>query len=236
MAEVPIHLNGPYQPVYAAGEDLPEFARIDPGFETVVGFIEPSLTEIIKQLKPNLEDGKYNLLICEGNSALIPASIIHGVASEIYESKGYKPLTTFMTKAGSQKDDDALYEEITHGVANEILQPGMSALIVTDCIDTGACVGRLVSGLNTSGIRSDVTALSFWKDEAEVRNANPGITDSTQLYLGQKYFRPSTCRSDFLTPPTVFDPSPAIWNSPFVVSLKDATSRDINRMVTKLSS
>jgi hypothetical protein len=141
--------------------------------EEVAEGIKASIEKILGQIKEQISQGEYSLILGDDCSGRIPAEIIYQTIKRVYEKKGYdKPRITFAT---SVRDDvkgehsQLIADHLkTHGYGSG---GGEKALIVTESMTSGASVKVLTRAVEELGYRWDVATLNryepfYWPDKS----------------------------------------------------------------------
>lgn len=137
--------------------------------------LEEPINELIRQLRYNLESGKYDLVIGEDASGRIPALIVKKVVDHIYKSHGHnQPQLKFI--AGFQTNisyglDNADFENLDESEQNDLKAKietlkndfsgykGTKALLVTDYIFQGKSSASIKSILQDIGVELDIATV-----------------------------------------------------------------------------
>ncbi len=127
--------------------------------------LEEPISNILNEMRPNLEKGEYSLIIGDDTSGRVPALVFKDVLSMIYSEKNIeKPKILFIP--GQKESETDMTPAIENYIREYIQKSALNldnkkALIVTDLISSGYSIYHLVKALQKIGIPYDISTIGF---------------------------------------------------------------------------
>lgn len=148
-----------------------------PSQEQAVRDLKVPIQDIIKQIRPEIEQGAYRLIIGDDASGRIPAFIVGHVCKKIYEKNGLTPPHVRFIAGSTMLDDQArekklgLVTEQIAKIRSRVAQNSNTngkVLIVTDTISSGLSMGVLMEALKANNWQADVATIGLLKDTFDI--------------------------------------------------------------------
>lgn len=130
--------------------------------------LEDLTRTVLSQIRPDVENGLYNLIIGDDITARIPTIVLSGAVTNIYEQHGYEhPSTIHVAGRGVEVGFVSPimrrnFEEEMATVPPDRLSG--RTLLVTETTETGATVSAFGKLLQEQGLEFDVASLTILKD------------------------------------------------------------------------
>jgi adenine/guanine phosphoribosyltransferase-like PRPP-binding protein len=153
----------------------------------ILGKLMPALSGLMKVLAPDVEAGRFDLIIGEDTSGRIPTRMLARALNTRLRAAGRRALPVACVQGirNEQKEDPGLVrlrarvEEMRRAIPALPQQP--RALIITEMVDTAGSLANLGRVLNEAGIGFDVASADIWAAPDKLRATLPA---GTRLYGG----------------------------------------------------
>lgn len=149
-----------------------------------LGEIENPATEIIRQLKENIEKGKYSVLISDEAGGRIFTLLLKRIIKRVRPD--LSPHAYFVSggKSISLSDSDEPGEFYDHLKSIRSREPDGSVLLVTQLIHSGDSIRLFTKGLKDAGFREiDVASLSTLHKDYQQERFPEGVSLFAGDYL-----------------------------------------------------
>lgn len=154
-----------------------------PEFRTLVASLEKPMNKICDELKPDLEAGNYGLIVGDDTSGRVPTLAVKGISDFVSEKMQKDKVQTVFLQAGTKVADDEVIAQLRSRVLpfKEKLA-GKKALIVTEYIQSGKSINRLMNIFNAHDISFDVVSISV---SNELDFAKLNMPEGSKLIPGE---------------------------------------------------
>ncbi len=129
--------------------------------------LEPYIKDLLLELKENLEQGKYQLIIGEDASGRIPALIMKKCVDHIYHKAGKSviPLRFVAGFGRSQPSSTGEYDKMAILKENLSEFKDSTALVVTEHVSSGNSLHSMYNLLKEIGMEADFGSLGIQADK-----------------------------------------------------------------------
>lgn len=229
---------------------LPEKPPVDLGvYETVVGEIEGSMLKIASEVKSHLMSTDYSCIVGDDTSARIPTLVLKGFADFISDIEGKEHITTIFIQAGRKVSDSTVEEQFQQRILPIMAKiPNKKALLVTEHVQTGKSITRLLKLFKKFGIPVDIASLQIQRTK---EGQFPFEAENALVFEGEpdtNYVTRSGYLGSELKPPQIWGKPeisgidyhyqfvPIARFNPDAQTTVNAARRDTQRMVNRIVS
>lgn len=154
-----------------------------PEYRTLVASLEKPMFKICDELKPGFENQDYGIIVGDDTSGRVPTLAVKGVSDYISEKVGAEKVPTVFLQAGTKVNDEDIVEQLKARVLpSKDKLGGKKALIVTEYIQSGKSINRLMNIFSTHGVSFDVVSISV---SSELDLAKLNMPEGSKLVLGE---------------------------------------------------
>lgn len=219
-------------------------------YETEVGSFEDPMMKICGEIKQNLENNTYGFMIGDDTSGRLPTLVMKNVIDYVNDSKGRAHIETRFIQAGTGMKDDQVEEQFLQRILPEAAKyPGKKALLVTEYIQNGGTIRRLLGLFAKHNIPVDLAALYIRRDRYGDKPI--AATDTMQIFEGQEIADSQFSGLDeYRKPPEIWDKQnlvglrkprfdydpiiPIVRENPDAQESINKARRDVTRLATKI--
>lgn len=207
-------------------------------YQTLVASLEKPMLKICNELKSGLERNKYGIIVGDDTSGRLPTLALKGFSDFVSDQNHMERLPTVFLQSGTKaKDEDVALQFKERVLSRKKDIQDKKALIVTDYIQSGRSVNRLMELFKSQDLPFDVVVLHL-SDEFD--QSKLVIPESSNMIIGEvSPYSPSVWAKETLTGlsrieiPT--NEVRAIRGTPFYNKRLRQAREDINLLVRKLS-
>ncbi len=159
--------------------------------------IDGQISVLLEELRPNIENGKYKLVVGDDASGRVPALIIAGALKKIYAARGAAPpAVRFIAGSRNLAGEDlerktSLLDVHSKNLKNKFLNDGnQGVLVVTDFISTGSSVKPIVDSLKKTGADVDLVTIGL-ADDFRWSKSGLKVAAAVNSFLPEIYNRTS---------------------------------------------
>lgn len=156
-----------------------------------IGQLKEPLTLILEQMRSQIANHEYGIIIGDDTSGRIPTLILSRVINSIYNFQGENP--AIVTFAQGSSDKDYYYAMATHLIEKtrrfrEKNEKKEKALLVTEFLGKGECVNTFIEILKNMKVTTDVAAVeSFYPKE--LYHHQKAVPVNSALFIGKENSR-----------------------------------------------
>lgn len=178
-------------------------------YQTEVSSIEEPMTKLCTGLNENLQNDNYGLILGDDTSGRLPALVVKGVSDHISDAAQRERVPTFFIQAGRYMSDDEVSSQFEERIASRIDRlKGRKVLLITEHIDTGGTLDRLIKLFVEHNIPFDIAVMHMGETVRQKLLAR--LPATTSIRIGQMIAQ------DKLYPV----PAPEIWSKEHLSGLK----------------
>ncbi len=159
-------------------------------YHTNVSTIEKAMMSLTTQLKPNLEMGKYTLLVGDDTSGRLPTLVLRDVIAEIQKRNGREPIPTQFLQGGREVPDEVVEKQVQEMEKRHKISFQESfgrVLLVTDTIEKGRTMERYARFFGEEGIDFDIATVGLSDEfESYITFGRTHLPHDTRVFFGQK--------------------------------------------------
>lgn len=218
-------------------EELELPPKIDK-YETGIGIMEDSISQLSVQLRDKFARGEYDLIIGDDVTGRFPTLVVAGIAKKISKTTGVAfPYVRFIW-ASRHMQKEEVEMQINMMLSKLPSARDKKALFVTDYIGSGETTSRTIKAMSTKGMDVDVATLGTGHTREYYRSKGL-FPENTRLFCGYQVVPPVGVRSqqEFtgLHPKPNFKEIKATRWGPEVAKVS-VGRRDVNRMIERVTS
>ena len=155
---------------------------------TFEGILTPIMDGLVDSAREDIKDGRWAAVIGDDRSARFPALVMQDILSRVAQQESRPAVPGYFIAAGKSRKGAAFQENLKARIQELKERVGDGrVLFVTDHIESGQTLYRLVHEFEKSGIAFDVMTLSRQepKDKYSVFPYKKILPSDTKLYIGR---------------------------------------------------
>lgn len=157
--------------------------EIFPEYQTLVASLEKPMLKICKELKSDFEKGNYGIIVGDDTSGRFPTLAMKGFSDYISIQNDTEKLPAVFLQSGIKvKDEDVLQQFNERVLPYKDGLDGKKALIVTDYIQSGRGINRLIGLFNSLNLSFDIAVLMI-SDKLDQSKLN--IPQASKVCVGE---------------------------------------------------
>ena len=154
--------------------------------------IEPMMDSLVAQVKPDVESGRWGVVLGDDRGARLPALAMREILANAARDNNAKTPDTFFVAAGVSRQGAEYENNLKQRIAAlKELIGNERVLLVTDHIDSGKTIQRLSDLLQENEIQFDVVSLSRkitkgdHPTEEDVVDVDPLLPPGSKFFVGK---------------------------------------------------